>query len=360
MTALATLLAQRIAMSGPIGLNEYMAECLMHPQHGYYATRDPLGAGGDFTTAPEVSQMFGELLGLALAQSWLDQGAPARIILAELGPGRGTLMSDILRATKGVDGFHAALELHLVEASPVLREVQAQTLQDYAPQWHDDIATLPELPLWLIANEFFDALPIRQFTREGSMWRETCVAERDGQLTLGRATPAPIGALSSRLADTGDGDIVEICPMLSPIVDRVSTQIASHGGTAIFIDYGDWRSLGDTFQAVQNHESVDPMAQPGAADLTAHVDFEAIGLAAKSASACPSAMTTQRDLLASLGIQARATALASAMDGTELDAHHKAFERLTSDAEMGTLFKAIAIAASPTLLPPGFTAGPNS
>lgn len=166
MTALADLLVRRIAQTGPISLADYMADCLMHPDHGYYATRDPFGAAGDFITAPEISQMFGELLGLCLAQSWLDQGAPAAFTLAELGPGRGTLMADVLRATARLPGFHAAARLHLVETSPHLRARQRQTLGSHPVTWLDRAEDLPEAPLFLLANEFFDALPIRQFTRD--------------------------------------------------------------------------------------------------------------------------------------------------------------------------------------------------
>jgi NADH dehydrogenase [ubiquinone] 1 alpha subcomplex assembly factor 7 len=183
MTALADILLARIAATGPMRLAEYMAECLLHPLHGYYATRDPFGAAGDFTTSPEISQMFGELLGLCLAQTWLDQGAPAPFTLAELGPGRGTLMADVLRATKGVPGFHAGLQVVLVEASAHLQGVQRATLGDV--RWVDDVQGLPDQPLFLLANEFFDALPIRQFTRVDAGWAETVVGSVDGHLALG-------------------------------------------------------------------------------------------------------------------------------------------------------------------------------
>ncbi|MCB2104438.1 MAG: SAM-dependent methyltransferase, partial [Rhodobacteraceae bacterium] len=171
MTPLARILTARIAADGPMSLADYMAECLLHPRHGYYATRDPLGVAGDFTTAPEISQMFGELLGLCLAQAWIDQARPARFVLAEIGPGRGTLMADILRAIRAVPAMADAADVHLIEASPALRARQRQTLGD-GVTWHDHIATLPDAPLFLVANEFFDALPIRQFTRHGAGWRE--------------------------------------------------------------------------------------------------------------------------------------------------------------------------------------------
>jgi NADH dehydrogenase [ubiquinone] 1 alpha subcomplex assembly factor 7 len=341
MTALAELLAARIAASGPITLADYMADCLLHPQHGYYATRDPFGAAGDFTTAPEISQMFGELLGLSLAQAWLDQGSPA-FTLAELGPGRGTLMADVLRATRGVPGFHAAAQLHLVEASATLRGVQRQTLGDHAVIWADSVQDLPDnAPLFLLANEFFDALPIRQFTRHGQGWAETVVGLRDGQLTLGRSTAAPLAALAHRLADTKDGDVVETCPAAAAIIAAIGARIAQNGGAAIIVDYGDWQSLGDTFQALHHHRFADPLAAPGEADLTAHVDFAA--LAAAAAPARTSRLMTQGALLDRLGIAARSARLAQSLTGPRLAAHQQATRRLTDPAEMGSLFKALAL-----------------
>ncbi|AJE48333.1 class I SAM-dependent methyltransferase [Celeribacter indicus] len=356
MTPLAEILARRIAQTGPISLADYMSECLLHPRHGYYTTRDPLGAAGDFITAPEISQMFGELLGLCLAQSWLDQGAPAPFVLAEPGPGRGTLMADILRATRGVPGFHAAMRVHLVEASPTLRAAQRHALAGTEVRWCQGIAELPEAPLWLVANEFFDALPIRQFTRAGDGWRETLVGLREGALTLGLSAPAPLAGLAHRLGDTVEGDVVETCPAAGPIVTEIARRLVAHGGAAVVIDYGDWHSRGDTFQALEAHRAVDPLARPGKADLTAHVDFEALAEAARAAGATPSRMIAQGPLLARLGIGPRAEALAAKLGGAELDSHIAAFERLTSPDKMGTLFKALALAPSPQTLPPGFDA----
>lgn len=350
MTALAEILARRIAAGGPITLAEYMAECLLHPAHGYYATRDPFGAGGDFTTAPEISQMFGELLGLALAQAWLDQGAPAPFVLAEVGPGRGTLMADVLRATKAVAGFHAAARVVLVEASATLRGVQARTLG--AVEWVGKVEELPEGPLFLLANEFFDALPIRQFTRVGQAWAETVVGLSGERLALGRAAPAPIGLVAHRLGDTREGDVVEVMPALGPIVAEIGQRIEAQGGAAIIVDYGGWRSLGDTFQALKDHRFTDPLAEPGEADLTAHVDFEAIARAAAPARA--SRMTGQGELLSRLGIAARSARLAAGLTGPALAAHLAATRRLTDPSEMGSLFKAIALHSTRHLPPPGF------
>lgn len=341
MTPLAEKLLSRIAASGPMTLADYMQSCLLDPDHGYYATRDPFGRSGDFITAPEVSQMFGELIGLALAQSWLDQGAPAPFTLAEAGPGRGTLMADILRATRGVPGFHDAMRVVLIEASPTLRRIQADTLDPIAPAWTDRIDDLPRRPLWLVANEFFDALPIRQFQRAGDGWAETVVTGADEVLTLARAAPLTVPALDHRLADTHEGDIVEICPAAVPMATTIGSRIATHGGAAVIIDYGDWRSLGDTFQALQAHEPVSPVAAPGLADLTAHVDFEQIARAAAPARA--SALVPQGVFLERLGITARAQGLARRLGGEALTAHIAAHRRLTHPEEMGTLFKILAL-----------------
>ena len=354
MTPLAALLAARIRATGPMTLADYMADCLLHPVHGYYATRDPFGSAGDFTTAPEISQMFGELMGLCLAQAWLDQGAPAPFTLAELGPGRGTLMADILRATRAVPGCHAAAQVVLVEASPTLRQVQRATLKDHPVAWADEVAALPEAPLFLIANEFFDALPIRQFTRQGEGWAETVVGLTGDALTLGRTAPAPLAALAHRLTDTPEGGIVETCPAAAPIMARIGGLIARRGGAALVIDYGDWRSRGDTFQAMQGHAFTDPLAAPGEADLTAHVDFEALAQAAAPARA--SRMLEQGLLLRRLGIDARAERLARSLAAASLASHLAAYHRLTDSHEMGSLFKALAIHPAHTQPPPGFDA----
>jgi SAM-dependent MidA family methyltransferase len=350
MTPLARLLAERIAAGGPLTLAEFMSECLLHPRHGYYATRDPLGAAGDFTTAPEISQMFGECLGLCLAQAWLDQGAPSPVTLAELGPGRGTLMADVLRATRRVPGFHDALSVHFVEASPALRAEQAKRVP--RATWHEGIETLPEGPLLLLANEFFDALPIRQFVRTGSRWSERVVGLDGERLGWGLLPPSAQPALDPRLADTRDGDVVETCPALPAIMGEVGRRVATHGGAALVIDYGGWRLTGDTLQAVARHAFADPLSSPGEADLTAHVDFETLSRAAAPARA--TAMVTQGALLERLGIRQRAEALARGLEGDRLETHLAALRRLTLPEEMGTLFKAMAFHPASAPPPPGF------
>ncbi|MEL7099320.1 MAG: SAM-dependent methyltransferase [Pseudomonadota bacterium] len=350
--SLGDLLKARIAQTGPMTVAEYMAEALLHPAHGYYTTRDPLGA--DFTTAPEISQMFGELIGLTLAQTWLDQGQPAPFTLAELGPGRGTLMADALRAAARVPGFVEASRVHLVEASPTLRAVQAKTLAAHAAHWHDTADQLPDRPLFAIANEFFDALPIRQFLRDGSRWRERVIGLSGDALHFGLAQAQPQPALAHRLEDTAEGDLVEDCPSAAPIVQALATRIAAKGGAALIIDYGDWRSLGDTLQAVRANTKVDPLDTPGTADLTAHVDFEALARAA--APATHSRLIPQGVFLERLGITARAQALATRLTGSAQEAHIAAHRRLTHPDEMGNLFKVLALHPPGTAPPPGCTA----
>ncbi|MDQ2090111.1 class I SAM-dependent methyltransferase [Marimonas arenosa] len=350
MKDLETILRELIANDGPIPLSDYMRLCLLHPEHGYYATHDPLGAAGDFVTAPEISQMFGELIGLALAQAWLDQGAPKPFTLAELGPGRGTLMADALRATRAVPGFHDAAQVHMVEVSSTLRGCQQQALKNHRVAWVASADALPDQPLFLVANEFFDALPIRQYVRCDDSWRERRVGLKDDALTFGLAPPAPLTALDDRLEDTRDGDLVEHCPSAAPILQAIGGRIAEHGGGALIIDYGDWRSLGDTFQALRAHERTNPLETPGKSDLTAHVDFAALAQAAPCAH---SRLTPQGVFLERLGITQRAQALARNLTGEALETHIAAHRRLTHGAEMGTLFKVMGLYPEGAAPPPG-------
>lgn len=352
MSKLRDLLIARITQGGPMTVADYMGECLLHPEYGYYATRDPLGAAGDFTTAPEISQMFGEVIGLALAQAWLDRGAPAPFTLAELGPGRGTLMADILRATARVPGFHEAAQVHLVEASPKLRAIQTEKLASHAPTHHDSAETLPDQPLFLVANEFFDALPVRQFVRDEDGWRERQVGVKDGKLTLGLSGPLPVPFLNHRRADTAHGDLVEHCPAAAAVLTPISARIQAHGGVALVIDYGEWGSQGDTLQALKAHETVDPLACPGEADLTCHVDFEAL-IAATDLT--PARVAPQGLFLERLGITQRAQALAKGLSGPALDSHIAAHRRLTHPEEMGTLFKVLGLTRADEPAIPGTT-----
>lgn len=347
--SLKRLLRDRIAAEGPISVADFMADALLHPQFGYYATRNPFGRAGDFVTAPDVSQMFGELVGLALAQAWLDQGAPAVCTLAELGPGRGTLMRDALHACRRIPGFSPRVVL--VEASPALRAVQRETLAEHEVIWADTVDALPDAPLFLVANEFFDALPIRQFRRDGPGWREVRLGSDGDRLTFGLGQRQAQPVLDHRLADTTDGDIVEICPGLPAICDSVGTRIARHGGAALLIDYGGWRSLGDTLQAVRGHATSDPLDAPGLADLTAHVDFEAVAKAASPAR--HTRLTAQGVFLERLGITARAQALARNLSGSDLEQHIAGHRRLTHPDEMGNLFQVMGLYPETASPPPG-------
>ncbi|SIS79309.1 class I SAM-dependent methyltransferase [Paracoccus saliphilus] len=344
MTPLAEIIAQRIRATGPITLADYMELCLLHPRYGYYATRDPFGQAGDFTTAPEISQIFGELCGLALAQTWMDQGRPAPFTLAEPGPGRGTLMADMLRAMRAVPGMFKAADVTLIEASPHLRGVQSENLGDV--RHLDGIEELPDKPLFMMANEFFDALPVRQFQRVEEGWAERVVGlDKDG-LRMGLAPPVDLPR-AGRI-----GDIVEDCSAAVAIIEAIAGRIAARGGAAIIVDYGGWNGYGDTFQALRAHAPEDPLAHPGEADLTAHVDFAPLAAAAIRAGAEVSRPLHQGDWLLSLGAEARARRLADAGDAGAMDA----LRRLTRPDEMGHLFKAMAIWPKGALPVPGFDA----
>lgn len=348
MTPLGEIIRRQIAQTGPMPLREYMALCLSHPEHGYYITRDPLGAGGDFTTAPEVSQMFGELIGLALAQAWIDQGRPAPFLLVELGPGRGALMADILRAGRAAPGFVEAAEVWLIETSPTLRAEQAKRVP--GARWADRLSDAPAGPTFLVANEFFDALPVTQFLRRRGAWFEKVVAVEADRLVWG-LRPAQIP-----LDPAPEGAVREICPLLSNIGVEIAARVAVRGGAAIVVDYGypEPTEMGaDTVQAIRAHAFADPLEAPGEADLTAHVDFAALARAAQMGGAATAGPVDQGALLARLGIGARAEALARAGDAAAVEA---ALRRLTDPAEMGTLFKALAIHPVGAPPPPGFEA----
>ncbi|WP_265499457.1 class I SAM-dependent methyltransferase [Paracoccus beibuensis] len=344
MTPLAEIIAARIRATGPISIADYMQICLLDSRHGYYATRDPFGAAGDFTTAPEIHQMFGELCGLALAQAWMDQGRPSSFTLAEPGPGRGTLMADILRALRVAPGMRDAAEVALIEASPHLRQAQRRLL---GPVRHlDSIEEIDNKPLFLIGNEFIDALPVRQFQMTQDGWRERFVGLADGVLRIG------LGGTVDLPRKGEPGDVVEDCPEGAAVAEAVARRIAKHGGAGILIDYGGWNGYGDTLQALRNHAPENPLAHPGEADLTAHVDFAPLAAAALRAGAQVSRLVHQGDWLRALGAEARASKLAAAGDGGAMAALH----RLTDPGEMGHLFKAIAIWPKGAPAVPGFTA----
>ncbi|QFR32908.1 class I SAM-dependent methyltransferase [Ancylobacter sp. TS-1] len=347
MTALSDILARQIALTGPLTVADYMEQCLFHPAHGYYTTREPFGATGDFVTAPEISQMFGELLGLWAAETWLRLGSPAPFVLAELGPGRGTMMADILRATARVAGFHEAARVVLVEASPRLRAKQAETLRAYPVEWVERIEALPPGPLVLLANEFIDALPIRQFVRTPDGIAERMVGlDAAGNLAFGLRPGARLDSRAeARLAVAPPGAVLEICPLGLSVAATLGARLALSGGAALLVDYGHAGGFGDTLQALYRHAFDDVLAHPGQADLTAHVDFAALARAAMGAGARAFGPLPQGALLQRLGLDDRAFRLKRAASEADREMVEAARLRLagSDEGQMGTLFKALAL-----------------
>ena len=348
MTPLGQRIARQIARAGPITVADYMSQVLTDPEYGYYMRGDPLGRQGDFITAPEISQMFGELIGLWCADTWQRMGAPAKVILAELGPGRGTLMADALRAARLLPGFLEAARLHLVEVSPSLRARQEETLGRAAATWHRDLSALPGGPLILVANEFFDALPVRQFERSEAGWSERMVV-RDGAgaLAFGRTPPGPAAAplLPEPLRAAPPGSLVEVSPAGLATAAEIGRRVAVQGGAALIIDYGRAESApGASLQAVRRHRRHEVLEDPGSADLTAHVDFAALAQAAREAGADSLGPVTQGAFLGGLGLAERAEALLHAASPAQRRDIEAACARLTGAEQMGALFKMLAIA----------------
>lgn len=350
-----------IAAQGPISVAQYMAETLGNPEHGYYTTGAPFGTKGDFVTAPEISQMFGELIGAWCADVWLQMGQPRPFSLVELGPGRGTLMSDALRATRGAEGFVDAVDLHLVEISPVLRRQQADALAAHRPTWHDALDSVPDGPVIVVANELFDALPVHQFQFVGGHWRERLidVDEAGGRLrfVLGPAATEGSGSEAAKSDERPPppNAIREDCPSGRALIERIGCRIKTQGGAAVVVDYGyDRPGYGDTLQAVRKHQPIDVLATPGEADLCAHVDFVALVDAARGTDVTVWGPVTQGRFLKTIGIEARADALKQAEPGQsgEIDA---AVARLTETEQMGSLFKVLAM-TSAGVTPAGFSA----
>lgn len=349
-----------IRVAGPMPVSQYMALCLTHPEHGYYATRDPFGEAGDFTTAPEISQMFGELLGLWAASVWQLMGEPSSINLVELGPGRGTMMADMLRAAKILPGFCKAITVHLIEASPALRERQREKFAntDCIMVWHQRLNDMPTAPGIFIANEFFDALPVRQAVRQQNGWHERTVEIAPNGALLYGIDPKPLAAFdriipaSARTAPSGS-----IFEWRSPHDAMELGRRVAKRGAGLVIDYGHARAgIGETLQAVRGHQFDHPLAHPGNADLSAHVDFEALATAVGSMGARTEKVVEQGTLLHRLGIATRAAALkakASAETAATVDA---ALARLTSPETtgMGRMFKVLGCADPKLPALPGF------
>jgi SAM-dependent MidA family methyltransferase len=356
MTPLGTRIADLIAAQGPISVAQYMMLALHDAEAGYYATRDPFGRGGDFITAPEISQMFGEMLGLWCGQAWIDQGCPKNTRLVELGPGRGTLMADALRVLKRVPGFLADVDVVMVEASPTLAAIQRERLKDSGARirWaaHFDVR---DAPLLLLANEFFDALPVRQYVKTARGWCERMVVAKDGELAIALAPQiTPAAVIPASRAGAPEGGVYEVSPAATALAEEIARLIADHGGAALLLDYGYGEiGFGETLQAVGRHRFAGLLEEPGTKDLSAHVDFAALAEAARHGGAAVYGPRPQGALLEALGIGARARRLADAnpAEAATVDA---ALHRLTAPDEMGTLFQGLALMPPSAARPPGF------
>ena len=352
---------RRIALAGPMPVRQYMALCLTHPEHGYYMNRDPFGRAGDFVTSPEVSQMFGELAGLWAASLWQAIGAPENVRLVELGPGRGTLMLDAMRAANVVPAFRDALVIHLVEISPAMRARQEEMLKDIKPPvlWHDSFDQVPDGPAIVLANEFFDALPVHQAVKQINGWYERVVAiDAHGEFAFSIADePMPLfdQLLPQSLRDAPLGSLYEWRPDNLPL--ELGRRIMRQGGGALIVDYGHVASApGETLQAVGRHGFAEPLGAAGQVDLTAHVDFEALRLAAESMGVQAHGPIDQAEFLRQMGIERRAAALKSAVTPDKAVDVDVAVARLTGEGHtgMGKLFKAIAFTDPKIVALPGF------
>lgn len=360
-------LTTRIKAEGPLTVAEYMTLCLLDPMDGYYPTRDPLGSDGDFITAPEISQMFGEVLGLWAVQCWQDMGRPDTVQLVELGPGRGIMMSDMLRAARLDADFSKAVRVTLIEASAALEAVQAKTLGDVSVpvSWAKDLSHVPPGPAIIIGNEYLDCLPIRQFIQKDRFagragWHERLVTldEETGGLAFA-VSPVPISAglqqtLPAAQEDAKTDDLLEVCASVHLLVDQIKTRFEAHPGRALFIDYGpDATEFGDTLQALKRHEKVGVFSDPGNTDLTARVDFAALTEWAKSMDVPVTGTAAQSEFLSRLGLEIRAVTLARSKPEARPKLARQ-MERLTGADHMGTLFKAICLQSPGLELPLGF------
>ncbi len=348
---------------GPISVADYMTLALGHPRYGYYMARDPLGAAGDFITAPEISQMFGELIGLWCAVVWQQMGRPAPVLLVELGPGRGTLLADALRAARTRPDFAAALRVHLVETSPFLRKQQEMTLAKRHPglkvEWHERLEDAPAVaPILVVANEFFDALPIRQYVRTGEGWWERRIglgANAEGFAFALEKVDEP--DLPQAWAVAERGVIVETGAQGAALARTIGARTAQTGGAALVIDYGYTHPApGETLQAVRHHVFQDILDRPGETDLTAHVNFAALAAAAEDGGARAYGPIAQGLFLSRLGIAARAQALMAGARRDQAASIASGLRRLVHPAEMGAMFKALALAHPHLPPPPGFIA----
>lgn len=359
-TPLEERLIDLIKLKGPITIADYMSDALGHPHEGYYMRQAPIGAEGDFTTAPEISQVFGELIGLWLVEAWQAMGAPESFNLIELGPGRGVLMEDILRAARVRPNFAKSAQVWLLETSGRLRLEQQKRLKttEAKPLWADEYADISPAPSLIVANEFFDCLPIRQFERVEAGWRERLVGLNNDEtalaFTLGRTPPSPDLGLPN-LSECKVGDIFELCAPAHEFTLEICETLKEHGGHALIIDYGHMeRGFGDTFQAVKDHQYWPPLASPGRADLTAHVDFDALAKIAIEAGVNAHGPVTQGRFLDRLGLPLRVEALCKGQDEeTSKDIRTRA-ARIAAPQAMGEIFKVLCLSAPALPTPAGF------
>jgi len=351
-------IVRRIRAEGPLTVAAYMAMALHDLEGGYYTRRGPIGAAGDFTTAPEISQVFGELIGLWCAELWDRIGRPDPIVLAELGPGRGVLISDLLRAASTVPDFRRALRIWLVEASPVLRTEQERRLRQAQPAWVRRIEELPDGPILMVANEFLDALPIRQFVRGSGGWSERMVAaDPEGYLVFVDGPESPVASrlVPDSLSQSSPGTIAEICPAALALAGALGSRLARQPGAALFIDYGYFPTApGPTLRALQRHRPVCALAAPGTADLSAHVDFAAFTEAARAAGAEIYGPISQGRFFTALGAGLRLAALSARAAPLQRQSLESGVRRLLDPGEMGDLFKVVALVSPSLPSPPGF------
>jgi NADH dehydrogenase [ubiquinone] 1 alpha subcomplex assembly factor 7 len=357
---IAQKIARRIRAEGPLSIAAYMAMALHDPIEGYYAGRRPIGAAGDFTTAPEISQIFGELIGLWFAELWRQIGRPDPVMLVELGPGRGVLLSDLLRAAETVPRFRRALRLYLVESSPVLRTEQQKRLGQADAAWVTRIEDVPDGAMLLVGNEFLDALPIRQFVRGAVHWSERMVAlDPQDRLVFADAPESPVATLlvPERLRYHPPGTIAEICPAALALAGALGARLRRQPGAALFIDYGYFPTApGPTLRGVYRHHPVPALAAPGTTDLSAHVDFAAFAEAAHASGAETYGPVPQGRFLAALGAQLRLAKLSARATPAQRRVLEDGVKRLLDPGEMGDLFKIMAL-VSPGVPPPaGFDA----
>ncbi len=356
MNALLDIIKDQIAQDGPLSVADYMQLCLGHPEHGYYMKYDPFGREGDFITSPEISQIFGELLGLWCADMWQQMGGgPAALV--EIGPGRGTLMKDALRATQQLPGFHDHLTIHMIETSPRLANMQYHALREMHPriEWLDGIQELPAKPVLLVANEFFDALPIKQFVKTANGLEERKVDWDDEEQKLVFITQPAGLSLAKGNDGLAEGKIVESCPAARGVMGDIASHMAQHGGASVIIDYGYiGEAQSDTLQAVKAHQFASVLDQPGEADLTAHVDFSALAEVAEAKKLRCFGPVDQGAFLTRLGAEIRAQNLLKVAAPDQKEAIVSGLSRLIAPEQMGTLFKVLAVTSSVSVVPNGF------